>query len=512
MKKFIPTLFFTIFVVTVSYAQSPDSLIVSPEHPVRLIDTALRKKLLQWSIATLTPNKLYVPHPSSVIFPGKVKSGFELKDTVFHFIHKQADTAQYNIFKKFPAAHPNKGTLYSTGLYAVPGQPVYVTLSPELYSREIYLVIGAHLDYLGFADANNEDWRRMPCVAAGFLLDSSFRFVSSHFGGLIYLFVGAEKPFVETQLTFKNVITAPYYKSGSTTAADWKKQLATNKAPWGEIASDKVIITLPDSALQKIEDPEKILAVWDKIVSTEAELAQLPSPFIRPVRMVVDEQISAGYMHAGYPIMIHHSPSTGMLSLNVITNPQKLLLPSDGGANWGFFHEIGHTLQNEEWTFDGTREVTCNLFGLYVFDSLIKTRKGAHGNIEDAYQKKNLMQKFFANGATYKAYQEDAFLALIPFMQLQKQFGWTPFKKVFKYYLDHPSYDFDVVDNTDSSRRKANQLKIDRFVERFSTETKTNLIPFFRAWGIPVSEIANERLRNYKTWLPEDLKEFVKMH
>ncbi len=507
MKKGFTLLVLVIFIQNFALTQKVDLIVVSPENPVKRSDTALRKKLLEWSTTTLTltPNKLNAAHPSSVNFPGAAKVGFELKSETFHFIHKKADSSQYNISKKFIASYPNLATWYSTGLYAVAGQPIFVRVPTELYKKQIYLIIGAHSDYLGLDYAANEDWRRMPGVFSAFVLDSNFRFASSPFGGLIYLAMAPQEADVETELTFKKVVRAPYYQLGSTTIADWKKQLTLNKAPWGEIASDKVIITLPDSALQKLENPEEVLRQWDKILSCESDLGQLPAPFIRPMRMVVDEHIAAGFMHSGYPIMILHSPSQGMLSLDIITNPAKLLLPSNGGANWGFFHEIGHNLQNLEWLFDGTGEVTCNLFALYVFDSLIKTRKGAHGNIEPAYQKK-LMQEYFAKGSNYKNYQEDPFLALIPFMQVQKQFDWDPFKKAFKWYLEHPSHDFDNINSEDSLYKKANQIKINRFVERLSIEVKRSLVSFFRIWGVPVDTFVDEKLKKYKLWIPEELK------
>ncbi len=509
LKKGFTLLVVVIFLHNLAFAQNVDSIIVSPENPVKRFDTALRKKLLEWSTTTQTPNTLYAAHPSSVNFPGPVKPGFELRSEIFHFIHKKADSSQYNLSKKFIFAHPHLGTWYSTGLYAVAGQPISVDIPPALYNKSIYLIIGAHFDYLGSDIAANEDWRRMPGVVSGFVLDSIFRFASSPFGGLIYLVIGAEEPMVDAEFTFKNVISSPFYKLGSTATSDWKKQLALNKAPWGEIASDKVIITLPDSALQKLDNPEKVLTLWDDILSCESTLAQLPAPFIRPMRMVVDEQISAGFMHSGYPIMIHHSPSKGMLSLDVITNPSKLLSPSEGGANWGFFHEIGHNLQNWEWVFDGTTEVGCNFFALYVFDSLIKTRKGAHENIEISYQKK-LMQEYFTKGSNYENYQQDPFLGLIPFMQVQKQFGWDPFKKVFKWYLKHPSHEFDNINSEDSLYKRANQIKINRFIEQLSIEVKRNLTSFFRIWGLPVDTLVDEKLKKYKLWIPDELEIFKK--
>ena len=485
---------------------SNGQLIISPVHPLAHTDTALRNEVLKWSKSITTPNNLFLTHPSSINFPGAVKSGFGVNSVTFHIMHKQTDVTQSKVSKKFVFSDPNAKTLYSTGLYAAPGQAIRVNRSSIPFTKKIYLVIGAHSDYLGQHGAESEDWRRMPIVSSSFLLDSTFQFASSPFGGLIYIAISPDEPSIEADLTFEKVISAPYFKLGVTTLSNWKGQLKNSKAPWGEILSDKVIITLPDSTLQKINNPEELLTLWDKILVTEFELSQLPCPFIRPTRIVLDEQISNGSMHSGYPIMIMNSPSTDHLSETVIINPQRLLKPSDGGANWGFFHEIGHNLENWEWIFDGTVEVGCNFYSLYVFDQIIKTRTGAHIAIKDSMQNK-LMRNFFAKGATYDEYQQEPFLGLIPFMQLQKQFGWEPFKKVFSWYLEYRSYDYQMADDDDT--QKANIFKIDRFVERFSMVTNRNLVAFFKAWGIPVSKSVIERLKKFETWFPNELKPFV---
>lgn len=116
------------------------------------------------------------------------------------------------------------------------------------------------------------------------------------------------------------------------------------------------------------------------------------------------------------------------------------------------------------------------------------------------------MQEYFAKGSNYENYQKDPFLALIPFMQVQKQFGWDPFKKAFKWYLEHPSHDFDNINSEDSLYKKANQIKINRFVERLSIEVKRSLVSFFRIWGVPVDTFVDEKLKKYKLWIPEELK------
>src|SRR5690606_5207718 len=128
-------------------------------------------------------------------------------------------------------------------------------------------------------------------------------------GGLIYLAIKADAASADVLFRFKNAIQAPYYRYQKTTIQDWQQQLRNNRAPWGEIASEKIIITLPDSALQKIPDTGKLLKVWDEVVSTANELAQVESPFVRPLRIVIDEQTSVGFMHSGYPIMAENSPS-----------------------------------------------------------------------------------------------------------------------------------------------------------------------------------------------------------
>ena len=75
-----------------------------------------------------------------------------------------------------------------------------------------------------------------------------------------------------------------------------------------------------------------------------------------------------------------------MLSNEIMANPELLMKASKGGANWGFFHEIGHNMQNLNWVFGGTTEVSNNFFSLYMFDRLMGGRRRfAHWCIECKY-------------------------------------------------------------------------------------------------------------------------------
>ncbi|WP_069660866.1 M60 family metallopeptidase [Arcticibacter eurypsychrophilus] len=487
--------------------QTRNRFTVSPQTPVEATDKVLREKLSAQSKKRLSANVIYESNPSSKNFPGMVRPSYSMTNNRFHFRHIKPDSADFILHEKMGYSDPEKFTLYCTGLYAVPGKPFYVTFSSKIFStNDVAVVIGAHSDYL--ADYSDQDWRRLPAVTSYFVINDELKFASSPYGGLIYLAIKSNAPTIDAFLFFKNVVYAPYFKSGETDIGDWCKQLSNNKAPWGEIASDKVSITLPDSALQKIDDPQKILNLWDRIISTAYELAQIKAPLCRPVRFVVDEQISDGFMHAGYPIMLEHSVVNRTNCLDFLIDSNRLLTPSDGGANWGFFHELGHNLQNTEWVFEGTTEVTCNLFTLYVFDKVFKSRERAHPDIQSGHQRL-LMNAYFEVGASYERYKkQDPFLALIPFMQLQEEFGWEPFKKVFKIYNDIQTD--DTLHNLYTQKDKFNLYKIDRFIERLSVATNKNLVPFFRTWGIPGSQQLAKKLGHLNDWIPQELKPYIK--
>jgi hypothetical protein len=247
--------------------------------------------------------------------------------------------------------------------------------------------------------------------------------------------------------------------------------------------------------LQRVKSPDSVTALWDLIVGGEMELAQLPEKLYRPQRMVIDEHLGGGYAHSGYPFMVHHSPSAHMLSTDVVADPARLLQPSEGGANWGFFHEIGHNLQNYDWVFDGTTEVSCNFFSLYMFDRLTGGRDGAHSNITNAHTTR-LMKLYFEYGARYDDWKEEPFLGLILFRQLQEAFGWEAFKAFFRKAQQ------DAAGDPLYEKQLSEAAKRDKWVKDFSDITHHNLAPFFEKWGIPISDSVKALVKQYPGWMP----------
>ena len=88
-------------------------------------------------------------------------------------------------------------------------------------------------------------------------------------------------------------------------------------------------------------------------------------------------------------------------------------------GNWGFFHELGHNHQERDWTFDGTVEVTCNWFSLYVFDKLCGIPPELHKRGDMAFRMKH-MKRYPITKPDFNKWKSDPFLALCMYIQLQQ--------------------------------------------------------------------------------------------
>lgn len=367
----VKNLFLSVFVVAFFNANAqektavtPENIIISPENTLSVKDTALRKEVAAWCINQMREKdyKKIKAQPSSAFFPGKVKDGYVYINKKIAVDHKKIADSLIPIVSRLNYSSPWANTLYSTGLYAVPGEYVEIVIPKSLLDKHVSIQIGCHSDHLDQWVASKQDWRRMPIILKRQELTKEKTRVASPFGGLIYICASPKESDWNENITINHAVAAPLFQFGTTTTEEWKNELKNNKAPWGELASNDIIISVPDSVLQSVIDPDKVMKLWNLIIGGEMDLAQIPQPFYRPQRMVVDEQIGGGFMHSGYPIMVHHSPSKHLLSEDIIANPEKLMTPSKGGANWGFFHEIGHNMQNLDWVFGGTTEVSCNFF------------------------------------------------------------------------------------------------------------------------------------------------------
>jgi len=414
-------------------------------------------------------------HPAAEVFPGSV--GEDAKP-VTRKIKINTSAAGWHIGSR-------RRSLYwhSTSLYAAPGELITVTVPEEVTEKGLYVRIGAHNDRLW----RKTSWARAPEICRRFALAETETKAANAFGGLVYIEAPYDLKIGEITVTIDGAVRAPYFVLGKTNVKEWRKKIRNHPAPWGELAGRKLILTLPSKVLRTVDDPEDLMKFWDGVMDRYAELLGRDPQRRRLERFVPDVQISAGYMHAGYPLM------TMLDIMTTIVDKERIISNRHGGV-WGLFHEIGHNHQNYDWTFRGTGEVTVNLFSLYIMDKVCEVEDKGHPSITKRARKRNT-ERYFADGCDFERWKRDPFLALCMYMQLQEEFGWEPFTKVFKEYRAL----------TQEQRPQSDDEKRDQWMVRMSRAVGKNLGPFFQAWAVPTTDEARASIAVLPPWMPDGI-------
>lgn len=348
----------------------------------------------------------------------------------------------------------------STGLYLCPGDTMQLNLTegnPAGWS----IRIGCHKDTLWHKDS----WKRWPEITHLTSLQEQQK-VATPWGGLVYCIASNNATAIE--LTISGCVEAPLFDIDNPT--DWSIE-KNNPAPWAEIKGRHMILSVPSAAVRALVNPLEVAQFWDEVVSSHCELAGIEVPK-RPERFVADRQISAGYMHSGYPIMTWidvATPENGKLARVVDVQDLKKR------GSWGHFHELGHNRQRRWWTFAGTGEVTCNLFSLHAGEVLCGIEPWENAWLQG---QKAAAKKYLEVGADFEKWKSSPGIALVSYAQLQKEFGWMPITQVFSEY--------EAMDARE--RPTDNQAKMDEWVRRMSIATNRDLRPFYQSWGMPLSD------------------------
>jgi hypothetical protein len=261
----------------------------------------------------------------------------------------------------------------------------------------------------------------------------------------------------------------PTFVLGKDTAETWKQSLASSPAPWVTFVAKHAILHVRRATAEKIADPKPITEWWDKAMELQDDLVALER--LAPERVVPDLQISAGFMHSGYPFMCFLNPSEAdIVDLAKLTTK----------GNWGFFHELGHNHQRTDWTFPGQTEVTCNFFSLYCMEKLVGLPRGeGHGSIKDL---DGNLAKRFGNPPNLGAFEQ-----LAPFMALIRDHGWDPLRVTLRSYAQTPAKG-DLA------------AKQDSFVRRYGLAAKVDVSGFFSLLGYPVSAETKDALKAFPTY------------
>lgn len=439
-----------------------------PSAPIRENQVMARLAIAMEDVDLLRqkPEQVRV-HPAAAGFPGLVPKGAPR-------VSKTCD-----IDTRIPGWH-------SLGLYAAPGEVITVTVPASAADQHLGVRIGPHTDHLW----RLATWSRWPNVSRQTELKQTQTLFASPFGGLIYLTVPDRLERNPVQVTVAGAVESPYYVLGQTSLAEWRNRIRNLPGPWAELQCERIIVTVQSAAVRKLDDPEKLMKFWNRAVELEDELAGWkPEDRKRPERFVTDQQISAGYMHSGYPIMAGPDMHDYNVSIASLTGT-----PAKPGG-WGQWHELGHNHQSSDWTPSGTGEVTVNLFTMYVINQFYGVPLDhVRGDKWTHEQRRLAMAKYLASNRTPETW--DPFEGLVLYHQLIDVFGWDALKKVLAAYRESGK----------ESRLKTDSDKWDQWMIRYSTTVNKNLGPFFVKWKCPVTRSALDSIKSLPAWMHPDLR------
>lgn len=355
---------------------------------------------------------------------------------------------------------------HSTGVYAVAGEPLSVTIGKEMLGMGLNVRIGSTADDLSHLD----QWKRYPRVTCEVPLVKEKTTVYSPFGGLVYIVVpmrGRRSGVFPVEIS--GGIMAPWFKSGRDTKESFAEQCRTTGAPYGEIQGRDFVVIAETVGLKKVDDPLWIADYWDKVLAASQDLAQWKWQRRYPERICSDVQLSMGFMHSGYPLMTHINAQR----IDWALDKPRL----ERGEAWGCYHEIGHNHQNADWTPAGTGEVTVNLFTTYA----IETVAGQDIREDRFHSSRRQLQSRVANwvtrGKNFNAWKSDPFLALEMYLRIKEKFGWDVYKKTFARYLEKGF-----------SRPRNDYEKWQIFARELSKTANANLAAVMSAWSIPMGQ------------------------
>lgn len=422
-------------------------------------------------LASELPPEQVQAHPAAVSFPGAVS---EFAPRVSAVVQVNGSYAGRDARYGYANAEAPRWT--STGRYAAPGELITVQVPALAVARGLRVQIGAHTDTLW----GLETWTRFPEVVRSEPIEAEITTIASAFGGPIYLTVPPGSALGAFTAEVSGGVILPSFRAGVTSDATWTSSERHQPAPWAELHGESFVLTVPRGDAALVSAPTALMAFWDEVIAAEGWLAAVSTPRARAERAVVDRQISAGWMHSGYPFMAHDVSAPELLDLAGLRS----------GGDWGAFHELGHNHQWLPWVLPGTTESSVNLFTLVAMEQVVGLLPRTGHPALDPAERAARVQAYLAGGADFWG-EWSVWTALETYLQLQEAFGWGFYRELFaQYQLDAPGD--DPADD---------QERIDLWAVRSSEAAGVDLGPFYEAWGWPVGAAARAEMALLPVWL-----------
>jgi hypothetical protein len=198
-------------------------------------------------------------------------------------------------------------------------------------------------------------------------------------------------------------------------------------------------------------------------------------PWPRVERAVFDAQISAGWMHSGYPFMAHDLSVAGVVNVSYMSE----------NGDWGMFHELGHNHQWMPSTLPGTTETGCNFASVYLMEQLVNPPNLRPANPQRAY---------FEDGSNISNWS--TWVALDTFLVVKEEWGWGPITEALSVYYTLPAAEVP----------SGGTEEFNAWVMHLSNATGYNLAPYHSAWGFPLTQATYDALDHLPVWVDDPLR------
>ncbi|XP_042894029.1 TRPM8 channel-associated factor homolog isoform X2 [Penaeus japonicus] len=432
-------------------------------------ETTYNQEIYRGLVNSLIPKTEPLPHPRDTpTFPGTVDPKtprVTRKVTLDLSVLGQNRNFRMTVPKDWQA----------TDLYVAEGDICQIILPESLTTEQalqITVQIGAHTDKLNPHSSNiqNKKYKRMPIVSEGFDVFPGVNEVRSQYGGnLIFIFSEGENFTVDVDV--KNVVEAPFFQYGVTSAENWET-VKMRDAPHAILESDKCVVVVPSSAARELTNPDDLMARYDEVLAMESYAAGFDETEIPPrgkYWLVDDLQIGAGSAHSGFPVMF----TRGYYNL------ANLDIPYD----WVVWHEVGHNHQQGPfWSKAYGSESTVNLFSLYIQEQLFNADR-----LEDMNSYVTAADKV-DGGMTFD--EGDVWDKLVFLMEIKHAFpeGWEMFRQLYRTTRD-------LSDDEANYITKDHQHQIDHAYKNLSKSVGYDLVLTYDRWGLPLSEEAKEEIQ-----------------
>ena len=433
----------------------------------------------QSGVFDLTPAALLPKHPDADDFPGAVATTAPVvnKTVIVHGDAPPDDPALIN--------QGSHGVRQPVGLYARAGTVLRVKIPADKTAAGLRIQIGHHHD----ENFHLDSWHRHPKVARYEPLTNVVNEVASPFGGLILVRVPPGATLGNFPITIEGAVEAPHFEQGVDSPADWAR-LQLLPGAQGYIRSSNFTVYVSRGALQNVPDATVVVNHWGNTISN----ADFYMGYLRRFREEAgktDRDIIAGGGHAGYPVVMAYGRDDDELVRGVL-----------GDGDWGFYHELGHTFQDDGHGWSGTAggEVDVNL-NPNLLMTLVHKRSLWDNNTHstmDAASRASARATFFAtplaarswftvNGGDVAGYDF--------FFNLPESFGYDLWHRAFSRFYRYTT-------NNASEPSFAGLDLYNRWFVAMCEETGYNLAPYFDNYGwTNVTPAVKARFTASPTWI-----------